>query len=112
MILSSPTWTCIESPERLIKTDSWALAHPNSMGLKGTSMTCIFNGLLGNANGEDDIEYYKSLLIYFKEEVYLTENTKQVVDRMEEVSKQIFDTYWKKDSVKTTTNKYKKKKRA
>ena len=22
------------------------------MGLKGTSMTCIFNGLLGNADGE------------------------------------------------------------
>ena len=34
-------------------------------------------GYIGNENGEDDIAYYKGLLVFFKEEIYLSELTKR-----------------------------------
>lgn len=66
-------------------------------------------GCIGNENGEDDIEYYKGLLVFFKEEIYLSELTKKTVDRMEEVTRIIFDLYWLKDKqVVAKKNKRKK----
>lgn len=65
---------------------------------------------IGNANGEDDISYYKSLLIYFKEEIYLSELSKLTVDRMEEATKLIFDLYWLKEKKVIASKKNKKRK--
>ncbi len=67
-------------------------------------------GYIGNENGEDDIEYYKGLLVFFKEEIYLSELTKKTVDRMEEVTRIIFDLYWLKDKKQTVSKRNKKKK--
>ena len=64
---------------------------------------------IGNANGEDDISYYKSLLVYFKEEIYLSELSKLTVDRMEEATKLIFELYWQKDRKHIIPKKNKKK---
>ena len=67
-------------------------------------------GYIGNENGEDDIEYYKGLLVFFKEEIYLSELTKKTVDRMEEVTRIIFDLYWLKDKNQTVSKRNKKRK--
>ena len=67
------------------------------------------NGYIGNESGEDDIAYYNSLLEYFDKDVYLTEDTKQVVIKMREASQEIFRLYWIKGK-KPTNNKKKKKK--
>lgn len=67
------------------------------------------NGYIGNESGEDDITYYNSLLEYFDKDVYLTEDTKEVVIKMREASQEIFRLYWIKGK-KPTNNKKKKKK--
>ena len=67
-------------------------------------------GYIGNENGEDDIAYYKGLLVFFKEEIYLSELTKQTVERMKEATKKIFELYWVKDRKQVAAKKNKRKK--
>ena len=66
-------------------------------------------GYIGNENGEDDIEYYKGLLVFFKEEIYLSELTKQTVERMKEATKKIFELYWVKDRKQVAAKKTKER---
>ena len=59
---------------------------------------------------QDDIAYYKGLLVFFKEEIYLSELTKQTVERMKEATKKIFELYWVKDRKQVAAKKNKRKK--
>lgn len=67
-------------------------------------------GYIGNESGEDDIAYYKGLLVFFKKEIYLSELTKQTVERMEDATKKIFELYWIKDRKQVAAKKNKRKK--
>jgi hypothetical protein len=49
-------------------------------------------------------------LVFFKEEIYLSELTKQTVERMEDATKKIFELYWVKDRKQAAPKKNKRKK--